>query len=158
MKYKEFTIKVKECIKFLKYYEELRNHLIDEYKYYKDEIISEDYDYNDIKAILYGTLDRTEIKCMKKMINFIDWYIDEYNRDQIQRDRYMLDSRTHVIYLLLTDREFYDVRKFYFYGWLDLFERCYKPMKESYYKMDKEILVSKNFVILNKLYEEIKNI
>ena len=34
-------------------------------------------------------------------------------------------------------------------------------MKESYYKSNKEILVSKNFVILNKLYEliqEIKNI
>ena len=161
MKYKEFTIKVKECINFIKYCEELRNRLIGEHVYYKDEINNEDYDEEDIKAILYGTLDKTERKCLKKMINFVDWYIVEYNRAQIERDRYMIDSRTHVIYLLLTGKEHYGVRKFYFYGWLDLFERCYKPMKESYYKSNKEILVSKNFVILNKLYEliqEIKNI
>lgn len=158
MNYKEFTVKVKECINFLKYFEQLRNRVIDEYIYYKDEIDSEDYDDEDIQAILYGTLDKTERKCLKKMINFVDWYVDEYNRDQIERDRFLLCSRrTDVICLLLYNRYFYDVRDFYFYGWLDLFERCYKPMKESY-KMNKEILVSKNFVILNKLYEEIKNI
>jgi hypothetical protein len=159
MQYKEFTIKVKECINFIKHCEELRNRLIEEYKYYKDEIDNEDYDDEDIKAILYGTLDKTERKCLKNMINFVDWYVVEYNRDQIERDRFLFyPKRTDVICLLLTGKEHYGVRKFYFYGWLDLFERCYKPMKGSYYKSNKEILVSKNFVILNKLYQEIKNI
>jgi hypothetical protein len=32
MKYKEFTIKVKECINFIKYCEELRNKLYEEIK------------------------------------------------------------------------------------------------------------------------------
>jgi hypothetical protein len=149
---------VKECINFIKYCEELRNRLTDEYKYYKDEIDNEDYDFEDIKAILYGTLNKTEIKCLKKMINFVDWYVDEYDRDQIERDRFLFCSRrTHVICLLLTGKELYGVRNFYFFGWLSLFERCYKPMKDTYYNTNKEIL-KKTFVVLNKLYELVQEI
>ncbi len=161
MKYKEFKIKVKECINFLKYCEELIERLDNEYKYYKNEMDNEDYGYDDFKAILYGTLDRTERKCLKKMIEFVDWYIVEYGRSHLERDRKRYTYRHEILYLLINGSEYYGIRKFYFYNWLAHIKKCYKPMKAAYYDTYKEILVSKNFIILNKLYEliqEIKNI
>ena len=161
MNYKEYCKKVKECIGFLKYCEELRIRVVQEHNYYKDELVNENYDNEDIKAILYGTLNITERNILKTLIKFVDWYLEQYDKSHTYSYRTRFYRETDLLMLLLQPFKPDGVKSFYFFGWVNHFEKCYRPMKETYYEVDKEILISKNFVILNKLYEliqEIKNI
>jgi len=161
MNYKEYCKQVKECIGFLKYCEELRIRVVEEHNYYKDEIMNEDYDNGDIKAILYGTLNITERNILKTLIKFVDWYLEQYEKSHIYSYRTRFYSETDLLMLLLQPFKSDGVKSFYFFNWVIYFEKLYRPMKETYHKAHKGILISKNFVILNKLYEliqEIKNI
>ena len=140
MKYNVFCKKVKACIKFLEYCESLIKNV------------------NNIKVVdesmLYGMLNEFEMKCLNKLVDFVDWYVEYFNKFHIQKYKQMCYSELYM--LLLNPYSPDGVKQMYLSGWLSLFKRCYKPMKEAY-KEAKETLPT-NFVILNKLYERIQEL
>ena len=124
MTFKEFSNIVKVCKQFIKYINNIINRLIEEYEYYKIEIENDDYDDNDLIAIIKGTLNITEYKHLKVYFKAYNEFLkNHYSNNYLYMDIFDLNILDRFKSKFKVNP---NVLKF------DYWVNSYRPLKHAY--------------------------
>jgi|688.fasta_scaffold759303_1 hypothetical protein len=87
--FKTFNNAVDKILGYAKYYDNLKSDIYKDIEYYKNEIESQDYSYEDLKAIVIGNYNNYEIDFIHTFYNMI--YPNSYSNAYIEKYDLLID-------------------------------------------------------------------